>query len=193
MNILRPGEHEGLLSPSIFLAGPTPRDDQKSWREEAIELLSRQFEGSLLVPEPFCNDYDAQVKWEWKYLDAATCILFWVPRSRSLPGFTTNTEFGMYASSGKIVLGAPPKTYKTRYLFSLADRFDVPCADTLDHTVELAIEMTNKKQYKPLYITLDTKAGGEPYSPPCDFCENTSTDRINDYNVCGNCYGLGLL
>lgn len=77
---------EGVVSESIFLAGPTPRDmETPSWRPEALEILEGfNFSGAVFVPERKSRirdfDYDLQVEWEWDCLHAADIIVFWVPR-----------------------------------------------------------------------------------------------------------------
>lgn len=74
------------LKPSIFLAGPTPRDQEtKSWRPKALKLLKKyEFEGTIYVPEDrgliAQSNYDAQIQWEWMALEASTVIAFWIPR-----------------------------------------------------------------------------------------------------------------
>ena len=43
--------------------------------------------------------------------------MFWVPRDpTTLPGFTTNVEFGRYVGSGRCVYGRPDRAPHTRYL-----------------------------------------------------------------------------
>lgn len=133
---------------SIFLAGPTPREKGiLSWRKEAIKILEDMgYDGHVFIPEPrngkWRGDYYGQIEWEKKGLSKADCILFWIPRDlETLPGFTTNIEFGMYASSGKIVLGAPSGAPKMKYLEVCAEDNKIPQAGTLEGTVEKAIEM----------------------------------------------------
>ncbi len=144
------------FSKSIFLAGPTPRnrEEQDSWRPDALEILrDKGFDGVVFVPEDrngeFKLDYDDQVGWEEKYLNVADCIVFWVPRDLTLDSkdfpkmaaFTTNVEFGTWQASGKIVFGAPPKADKNSYLKHYADKYNVPVAETLVATLDNAMEM----------------------------------------------------
>ncbi|MBT7349761.1 hypothetical protein HN803_03110 [candidate division WWE3 bacterium] len=122
--------------PSLFLAGPTPRDqDTESWRPRALDILEKiGFKGIVYIPE-FSSwitapDYNHQVNWELEALEASKKILFWVPRNlKTLPGFTTNVEFGYWLPSGKVLYGRPPKTPKTRYLDFLYERDsgNTPC------------------------------------------------------------------
>ncbi|MET0417486.1 MAG: nucleoside 2-deoxyribosyltransferase domain-containing protein [Actinoplanes sp.] len=137
--------------PSVFLAGPTPRDELvRSWRPDAIAALDAAWAGperlTVLSPESRggirAQEYDDQVRWEWAALDAASVILFWIPRDlATLPGFTTNVEFGLYAQSGRVVLGVPdcPNPERNRYLIALGRRFGVPVRDALAGAVQAAL------------------------------------------------------
>lgn len=111
---------------SIFLVGPTPRESGvRSWRPEAIRILDQLgFAGLVLVPEPedgvWPEHFLDQVKWEHQGLQAAStlgCIAAWVPRDlETMPGFTTNVEFGLYLGCGRFVYGRPENAPKTKYL-----------------------------------------------------------------------------
>jgi 8-oxo-dGTP pyrophosphatase MutT (NUDIX family) len=137
----------GALRSSIFLAGPTPRDEATpSWRPEALRLLAaRGYDGVVFLPEPrdgrWQRDYDAQVDWEERHLEMADVILFWLPRElTSMPGLTTNDEWGTYKRSGKVVFGAPPGAEKVRYQRHYAEKFHAGSAGSLEATVALALE-----------------------------------------------------
>jgi len=133
---------------SIFLAGPSPRDAaDPNWRPEALETLERLgFEGVVFAPiyrgkptVPF--DYDKQVEWEKKWLNASDLIVFWVPRDlKKLPGFTTNVEYGMWLRSGKVLLGSPEDADKMQYLEWWADQEGVPNYHDLDELLEAAVK-----------------------------------------------------
>lgn len=108
-------------APSIFLAGPTPRNaNGTSWRPDAVNFLGLLgFEGYVLLPVDrsgvFHGNYDSQVEWEEEALQKASCIMFWVPRSLpDMPGFTTNDEWGFWKNSGKVTWGAPLEAEKSR-------------------------------------------------------------------------------
>jgi hypothetical protein len=138
---------------AIFLAGPTPRDPAvPSWRPEAVELLRhRWFEGGrgrlvVFVPERpdggFGGGWVEQVEWEDACLNASDVIAFWVPRDMAtLPGLTTNVEWGRWESSGKVVLGTPPGAPRTKYLRYYAAKVGAPTADTLDETMAAALAL----------------------------------------------------
>lgn len=159
---------------SIFLAGPTPRNKEEveSWRPDALKILEdKGYDGVVFVPEDaegvFKKDYDDQIEWEERYLNMADCILFWVPRDLTLDStdfpkmaaFTTNVEWGTWASSGKVVFGAPEDADKVSYLKHYADKFNVPTGETLTETLEHAMEMVGEgaersagEREVPLYI-----------------------------------------
>ena len=144
---------------SVFLAGPTPRDaGVASWRPEAVDVIGRRWQagaapgGELVVFVPevagggFGGGWDAQVEWEDTCLNACDVIAFWVPRDlRTLPGLTTNVEWGRWESSGKVVLGSPPQAAKMRYLRHYARRYGVPTSDTLDDTMAAALTLAAER------------------------------------------------
>ncbi|WP_229888559.1 nucleoside 2-deoxyribosyltransferase domain-containing protein [Streptomyces nitrosporeus] len=141
--------------PAVFLAGPTP--DKKlpvpSWRPEATRLLAERWTGAeplaVLSPESRngvrADRYEHQVDWETGARAAATAILFWIPRDiATMPGFTTNVEFGLDVASGRAVLGCPPdcpNPERNRYLAYVARRHGVPVCETLTDTVAEALAL----------------------------------------------------
>ena len=133
---------------SIFLAGPTPRSRHvKSWRPDAVRLFNKfGYKGVLFIPESRSESshgtYYDQIEWEEEGLNACDCIMFWIPRDMAtMPGLTTNDEFGTWKYSGKVVLGAPAWAEKIRYQRYYADKLGIPQSDTLRGTVSNAIEM----------------------------------------------------
>jgi len=139
---------------SLFLAGPTPRDPGvASWRPAAMAEIRSQWTGRgrlvVFVPEPSDGrpwpPFERQAQWEHDGLNAAGVILFWIPRDvRTLPGFTTNVEFGLFARSGRVVLGCPPdcpNPERNRYLIWTAGKFGIPVRETLPDTIATALAM----------------------------------------------------
>ena len=147
--------------PSVFLAGPTPdkRAPIPSWRPEAARVLAAQWTGeeplAVLSPESRNGEradrYETQVDWETAARAAASAVLFWIPRDlRTLPGMTTNVEFGLDVSSGRAVLGCPPdcpNPERNRYLIYLARRHGVPVCTTLADTAAAALTLLNAKRH----------------------------------------------
>ncbi len=139
------------LPKSIFLAGPTPREEQvSSWRPYALQLLEKiGFDGNVYVPESEDwakhNHYDDQVQWEWEALSISTIVLFWIPRDlNDMPAFTSNVEFGLTVAGGKAILGYPKGAPKMNYLAALAQRHNVLVAHNLEEALHLAVWRAQK-------------------------------------------------
>ncbi|XIG72478.1 NUDIX hydrolase (plasmid) [Streptomyces sp. SGAir0957] len=135
---------------SVFLAGPAPRTAEvPSWRPEALREITVQWRqpGTLVVFVPEArdgargSDFTGQLDWERVNRGRADEILYWVPRALdTLPGLSTNVEFGEDMDSGRAVLGCPEHAVHVRLLQALADELKAPVADTLAKTVALALD-----------------------------------------------------
>lgn len=143
--------------PLLFLAGPTPRaDNVPSWRPDVLAEVQAQWAGPLTILTPEsrggkrAKEYHDQVEWEAAGLESATAILFWIPRDlATLPGFTTNVEFGLHVRSGRVVLGAPPdcpNPERNRYLIWTARRYGAPVCETIPDAVAAALNMVVRSQ-----------------------------------------------
>lgn len=133
------------ITKTIFLAGPTPRKDGvPSWRPEALKILGELgFDGHVFVPEPrdgqWLADYDGQIEWEEEGLNRADVIVFWVPREiPDMMALTTNIEWGMWKTSGKVIWSAPPSAKNTRYAEYYAEKLGVPRTKELREALLLA-------------------------------------------------------
>lgn len=143
----QPIDRRAAQNGSLFLAGPTPRNEypHPSWRPDALRILENyDYNGVVFVPEDEdgqCKgDYTEQVEWEEEGLTLATCILFWFARKiPEMPGLTTNDEWGTWKASGKVVFGAPTWAKKVSYQAHYARKFKVPMSSTLEDTVRAAI------------------------------------------------------
>ncbi len=142
LNILYYEDPIGVLPKnSIFLAGPTPRDeDVKSWRPEALRILEQDlaFTGTVVVPEhrngmrpcddmhkPCAGGNVSVYGWERSAMLRVGAIVFWVDRwfdptreSLGMPAFTTDIEFGRYMETDpdRCFYGHPPGARKIHYL-----------------------------------------------------------------------------
>jgi len=155
-----------VFTKSIFLAGPTPRSaDVASWRPDALRLIQEAgYDGVVFVPEArdgnWKSGYEDQIEWEERCLNVADCILFWIPRNlANMPALTTNTEWGVWQNSGKVVFGAPLEVEKIRYQRYYANKLEVPSANSLHEAVQLALTMlgggssrSGGEREVPLYI-----------------------------------------
>ena len=135
---------------SLFLAGPSPRGNgEYDWRKEAYDKLHQiGFDGIVYTPIPRNDlyrqnyDYDEQIEWELEYLEKAGVIVFWIPRDLvTLPGFTTNVEFGRFSRKGNVVLGFPISAPKMRYLQYIANVDGVPVFHTMEQTLQAAVRL----------------------------------------------------
>jgi ADP-ribose pyrophosphatase YjhB (NUDIX family) len=144
------------IKKSIFLAGPTPRDDSvKSWRDEALaELKKIGYDGVVYIPEAgdesYYNDYTEQIDWEHACLDACDVIVFWIPRDMDInkntnepkmAALTTNVEFGLYCKSGKLAIGSPKDAPHCTYLQAVCKDEQVEYHSTLKDTLQYAVDM----------------------------------------------------
>ena len=137
---------------SIFLAGPTPRDENTiSWRIDVCDRLENLgFDGVVYNPEYSSwkpkSSYIDQAEWEREALTEATVILFWIPRDlKDMPAFTTNVEFGYWLHTGKVIYGRPDNSVKNKYLDWLykVDYNKEPFND-LDKLLKEAIKMVDE-------------------------------------------------
>lgn len=154
VNLVMARETYDPAASSVFLAGPTPDKSRPvpSWRPEALDLLGQLWTGpeplTVLSPESRngkrAERYEHQVDWETQARADASAILFWIPRClETMPGMTTNVEFGLDVSTGRAVLGCPPDCpdpQRNRYLIYVARRFGAPIRETLRDTVVAALE-----------------------------------------------------
>ncbi|GAA2509394.1 hypothetical protein GCM10010406_52290 [Streptomyces thermolineatus] len=154
VNLVMAREPLPAAGPSVFLAGPTPHKGAvPSWRPAAVQVLAARWAGqqplTVLSPESRngrrADRYEDQVDWETDARAAASAILFWIPRDlRTLPGMTTNVEFGLDVTTGRAVLGCPPdcpNPERNRYLVHVARRHGVPVCTTLHDTAGAALAL----------------------------------------------------
>lgn len=139
---------------SLFLAGPSPRDaaaQETSWRAQALKILNElNFQGVVFVPlmedGGWLKDGDRQLDWETRFLRCADCIVMWCCRDlATLPGFTTNIEFGEYYGSHRAVYGRPPNTPKTGVFdYHAKQEMRYRRRETLAETLQDAIDSVNR-------------------------------------------------
>ena len=113
--------------PAIFLAGPCPRKNyENDWRNEAFKYLEEAgYDGIVFSPTNALFDKEAkdelkhQTDWELNAMYVADRIVFWIPRDKDNPAFTTNIELGSYLwpdRINRIVVGMPDWAEKTEYI-----------------------------------------------------------------------------
>lgn len=160
-----------VITKSIFLAGPSPRAKEvHDWRVDALAYLeSIDYDGAVFIPIPekkfYGEDdsdtwtYDGQIEWECLFRKLADVILFWVPRTKELPGYTTNIEFGEDLITGKVVYGRPDKAEKCRYMDKRMNMHKVAYSTTLQDTIDSAVKKLGEgakridgEVYIPLFV-----------------------------------------
>src|ERR1039457_748450 len=158
------------ITKSIFLAGPSLREDQQdqiSWRVKAVQILETLgYDGVVFIPE-YRDGYNANFdpkdifNWESKCLNMADNILFNISRdiSSGIYALTTNAEFGQWMSSGKCVLSTPINADKVQYQEKWAEELKVPIYHDLYNSIKHIIDKQGSGSlrcdgYKwiPLYI-----------------------------------------
>ena len=145
---------------SIFLAGPTLRDSSfdLSWRKNACAILEKLgFDGIVYVPEYnhgiFSKEkVEKQALWERACLEAAGCILFWVPRNMdNMPALTTNVEFGTYLQRkpDNVILAYPDSAEKVWYLGWLynLEKPGSPIYHHLEEALSMAVKNIEDNKY----------------------------------------------
>lgn len=136
---------------SIFLAGPLPRKkDIKNWKDDALEYLRElNYDGVVYIPEKTNNkiiegDLD-QTNWEIEAMKSAKVILFWIPREfPDMLGLTTNVEFGLWLSSGKVLYGRPDNAYMIEYLDLMYEKYyNKKPHNNLYNLIKEAVDLNN--------------------------------------------------
>lgn len=125
MNVFTPLNPITEAKDAIFLAGPSPRcgvqySEPCEWRNEFIQILQNQgFSGDII--DPVNRNFDRtdlgkQIKWETDGLKIASSIVFWIPRSKEHPAFTTNIELGEWIYNPTTFIGWPEGAIKNDYI-----------------------------------------------------------------------------
>lgn len=167
MNILYPKDSLENIKDGIFLAGPATRTKQTiGWREDLIKILQDQgFNGTVLNPENTeygemgKEAYSKQTKWEQNAMKFASYIIFWIPRTKEHPAFTTNIELGQWLEHPRSYIGWPPGSIKNEYIAERCKQ----CGKKFYSTMEELVRDIMIEQSKPsrIFFTSDTHFGAE--------------------------------
>ena len=124
---------------------------------DTVRLISKHYvedlgyDGIVYVPEYSTwkpkEDYVDQAMWERNALTAASVIVFWLPRDlETMPGFTTNVEFGYWLPSKKVIYGRPDGAPKIKYLDWLYELdYGVKACNDLMSLLESAVNKLDQK------------------------------------------------
>lgn len=141
MKIIKAPEHlplhrvKGLIPKSVFLAGSIESGKAENWQEEVTKELERL--GCEYVLNPRRDDWDSsweqsihnenfneQVSWEMTALDAAETILMYLAAGTISP--ISLLELGLYAESGKLVVGCPFDFHRRGNVEMVCERYQIP-------------------------------------------------------------------
>lgn len=152
----------------FFQRGPCPRDRQHpDWRDDVLDIFeSAGFNGTVIIPtnrnyDKACSIFSEdgahkkQVRWERIAMHCASAILFWIPRSSDMPGFTTNVEFGEWYKKDGVFVGHPDLAEHVRYLDKKLSEQKKTSYSLLEQEINAAIEYVFKRDDGP-YFTSDT-------------------------------------
>lgn len=144
--------------PTIFLAGPVPRDHHpEHWRKDAIDYLDqKQFTGTVYCPMlqgcQYIPDHEyngTHMDWEYDAMHKSDLILFWMPRDmKRYLALTSNIEWGMWFDTGKVVLGYPTDAEHMDHIHHFAERHEIAIAHTLHDTIDNGLTLLRlRKKY----------------------------------------------
>jgi len=165
MRVFCPNTHPNFtnLKDSVFLAGPCPRGkEQDDWRDEAMKLFKKHgFDGDIINPtnRAYDDEYLKQTTWEHKGLCLSSVIMFWIPRSETHPGFTTNVEFGEWMNNDNVILGFPKDSIKNQYLETRFKEYGREVYNDLEETVLATMDLIKngwKRHGGNTFFTSDT-------------------------------------
>ena len=179
MKIIKPCENgklnfssltEDYMKNSIFLAGPCPRKNyEDDWRYEAFDILEELgFDGTVLSPTndhymkmrgQFDDMLMKQTEWEYKVMCTASAIVFWIPRSKEHPAFTTNLELGQWWGKKGVYVGFPNDSWKNEYVDCRLKLMNEPRYSSLEEMLEKVVSDLNSPTKD--WFTSDTHFGAE--------------------------------
>ncbi len=121
---------ESPKSPVIFLAGPRDEQDEKPWREQAVQhILAHEGMKDFIVIMPNMEGHkpwpvdraEESTQWQFNAINMALkygSLMFWCPFTVENSGPTTRTEFGIYhaAREENCFYGRPENAYYVSYL-----------------------------------------------------------------------------
>jgi hypothetical protein len=121
---------------SVFLAGAIDMGAAIDWQRYVINN-AQGYENLVLFNPRRANftpkTLDGQIRWELKYLDAATMIFMWLPKDSKAP--VSMLEAGLFWHSGKLVIGAEDGFYRQRNLELTAEHYKILLHNNLDEMI----------------------------------------------------------
>lgn len=162
--------NESYMKNSIFLAGPCPRKNyEDDWRFEAVEILEKLgFDGTVLnltndhyteMRGEFDDMLMKQTQWEFEAMCKSSAIVFWIPRSKEHPAFTTNLELGQWWGKKGVYVGFPNDSWKNEYIDCRLEIMGENRFDSLEEMLKVVVNDLNNSTKD--WFTSDTHFGAE--------------------------------
>lgn len=142
--IVAPDRLTKVSGKSVFLAGSIDMGAAIDWQATAIDAFSKL---SVTVFSPRRKDWDSswiqdinfapfreQVEWELDMLDNATVIMLFFAGGSLSP--ISLLELGLYAKSGRLVVGCPPDFYRRGNVEIVCKRLNVPIYNTFEELLQ---------------------------------------------------------
>ncbi|KAF2259076.1 hypothetical protein CC78DRAFT_84856 [Lojkania enalia] len=127
-----------LDKPSVILFGSIERNVTAGWQAELSSALS---DLPIAILNPLREDWDSswvedisfpkfreQVEWEMEYAQKADVIAVYFAPDTLAP--ISLLELGMYAGTGKAIVGCPKGFYKRGNVQMVCIRYDIPLVDS---------------------------------------------------------------
>ncbi len=138
---------------SLFVAGSIEMGAAIDWQATLIAELGDR---DLTIFNPRRDAWDAslrqsieepgfreQVEWELAGLDRADVIAMWFDPDTHAP--ITLLELGLYARTGKLVVGCPDGFWRKGNVEIVCARFDVPLSGTWDHFLATVLRVVETR------------------------------------------------
>ena len=118
----------------IFLAGSIDNRYFGNWRKKVIEEIG----DSNIILDPTNTNHDKlsdedmklHIQWELDALSKANTILLnFLPDSKSPISLV---ELGLYVTSNKLIVICPKAFYKSRYVYTLREKYNTPIFDNIN-------------------------------------------------------------
>lgn len=118
----------------VFLAGSIDNSNFGNWRKETIKKLEIKI--NLFDPTNMKHDslnvaeMKSHIIWELDALAITDKILLnFLPDSKSPISLV---ELGLYVASKKLIVVCPKEFYKSRYVYTLCEKYNTPIYDTIN-------------------------------------------------------------
>jgi hypothetical protein len=136
---LAPGERSVFLAGSIEMgaAGPWQAAVERALAADLVTVLNpRRDEWDATWEQSIRNpQFRGQVEWELDAQERATVIAMYFDPETKAP--VTLLELGLFARTGKVVVGCPPGFWRRGNVEVVCARFGLPLVETLDALVPL--------------------------------------------------------